>query len=101
MTAQGMFVFLRQIRQTGFVAADKEGIRAAKIQALFELSERRCSTRGIISGERRFILFGECCGAVEKMPWLWEILVLGVLYSCASSVTTTDQWLVMRAKECW
>ena len=25
----------------------------------------------------------------------------GVLYSCASSVTTRDQWVVIRAKECW
>ena len=73
MTAQGMFVFLRQIRQTGFVAADEEGIRATKIQALFELSERRCSTRGIIGNKRGFILFDECCGAVEEVPWLEEI----------------------------
>ena len=73
ITRQAMFVFGGQIWQTGFVTTDEEGIGATKMQALFELRERRHSTRGIISAEGSFVLFGECCGTVEEVTWLEEI----------------------------
>src|SRR5262245_43461049 len=43
------------------------------MQALSKLRECWCSTRGIISGERGFVLFGECCCAVEEVTWFQEI----------------------------
>src|SRR6516165_190618 len=73
MTEQRVRMFGREIRQTGFVTTDEEGIGATKMQALSKLCECWYSTRGIISGERGFVLFGECYCAVEEVTWFQEI----------------------------
>src|SRR5262245_7064463 len=73
MTEQRVLMFGREIRQAGLVTADEESIGATKMQALSELRERWCSTRGIMGGERDFVFFGECRRTVEEVAWLQEI----------------------------